>query len=194
MINLMYVVLMALLALNVPSDVLNGFSLINDSLLHSTANSTGENNDVYKDFAEYMKQNPEKVKAWYTKAMEGGSVPACYRLGVIYQEGRAGQKDPALAETYYKRCSEVRYTKAMVRLADMYLKGEGVPVRTKAAVKLFSDAANEGNTDAMFRLGELSLTGEGMAKSTANAKKWFQKASYRGHEGAKEALSKPPFA
>ena len=70
MINLMYVVLMALLALNVPSDVLNGFSLINDSLLHSTANSTGENNDVYKDFAEYMKQNPEKVKAWYTKAME----------------------------------------------------------------------------------------------------------------------------
>ena len=68
MINLMYVVLMALLALNVPSDVLNGFSLINDSLLHSTANSTGENNDVYKDFAEYMKQNPEKVKAWFEKA------------------------------------------------------------------------------------------------------------------------------
>ena len=43
--------------------------------------------------------------------------------------------------------------------------------------------------------GVHSLTGEGgMVKSTANAKKWFQKASYRGHEGAKEILSKPPFA
>lgn len=33
MINLMYVVLMAMLALNVSSDVLNGFSLVEDSLL-----------------------------------------------------------------------------------------------------------------------------------------------------------------
>ena len=32
MINLMYVVLMAMLALNVSSDVLNGFSLVEDSL------------------------------------------------------------------------------------------------------------------------------------------------------------------
>ena len=32
MINLMYIVLMALLALNVSSDVLNGFSLVDESL------------------------------------------------------------------------------------------------------------------------------------------------------------------
>ena len=36
MINLMYVVLMAMLALNVSSDVLNGFSLVEDSLLRPT--------------------------------------------------------------------------------------------------------------------------------------------------------------
>ena len=39
MINLMYVVLMAMLALNVSSDVLNGFSLVEDSLLRTTANA-----------------------------------------------------------------------------------------------------------------------------------------------------------
>ena len=32
MINLMYIVLMAMLALNVSSDVLNGFSLVDESL------------------------------------------------------------------------------------------------------------------------------------------------------------------
>ena len=36
MINLMYVVLMAMLALNVSSDVLNGFSLVEDSLNRTT--------------------------------------------------------------------------------------------------------------------------------------------------------------
>ena len=40
MINLMYVVLMAMLALNVSSDVLNGFSLVEDSLLRTTANAS----------------------------------------------------------------------------------------------------------------------------------------------------------
>ena len=43
MINLMYIVLMALLALNVSSDVLNGFSLVDESLSRTTANSTVHN-------------------------------------------------------------------------------------------------------------------------------------------------------
>ena len=38
MINLMYVVLMALLALNVSSEVLNGFSIVEDSLNRTTGN------------------------------------------------------------------------------------------------------------------------------------------------------------
>lgn len=68
MINLMYIVLMAMLALNVSSDVLNGFSLVDESLNRSTANSTTQNQSLYRDFSYYMDKNPEKVKAWYDKA------------------------------------------------------------------------------------------------------------------------------
>lgn len=68
MINLMYIVLMAMLALNVSSDVLNGFSLVDESLNRSTTNSTTQNQSLYKDFSYYMEKNPEKVKAWYDKA------------------------------------------------------------------------------------------------------------------------------
>lgn len=68
MINLMYIVLMAMLALNVSSDVLNGFSLVDESLNRSTANSTIQNRSLYDDFAYYMEKNPEKVKEWYEKA------------------------------------------------------------------------------------------------------------------------------
>lgn len=68
MINLMYLVLMAMLALNVSSDVLNGFSLVSDSLNKSTQNASHVNNDIYETFDEQMKNNPAKVKKWYDKA------------------------------------------------------------------------------------------------------------------------------
>lgn len=68
MINLMYVVLMAMLALNVSSDVLNGFSLVEESLNRSTQNATQTNEGIYAAFEEQMKTNPTKVREWYEKA------------------------------------------------------------------------------------------------------------------------------
>ena len=70
MINLMYIVLMAMLALNVSSDVLKGFSLIGESLKRTTENAMKENQALYADFAEQYKDNLVKVKPWYDKAME----------------------------------------------------------------------------------------------------------------------------
>ena len=62
MINLMDVVLMAMLALNVSTEVLNGFSIVEESLNRTTQNATMENLAIYDDFAVQMKQNPQKVK------------------------------------------------------------------------------------------------------------------------------------
>ena len=70
MINLMYVVLMAMLALNVSNEVLNGFSIVEESLKRTTANATRENLAIYEDFGTQMKANPQKVKEWYDKAMQ----------------------------------------------------------------------------------------------------------------------------
>ena len=49
MINLMYVVLMAMLALNVSSEVLDGFSIVEESLRRTTANSSAENQVLFGD-------------------------------------------------------------------------------------------------------------------------------------------------
>lgn len=70
MINLMYVVLMAMLALNVSTEVLEGFSIVEDSLRRTTANSAKENQGIYDDFEAQLKANPAKVKAWFDKAQE----------------------------------------------------------------------------------------------------------------------------
>ena len=68
MINLMYVVLMAMLALNVSSDVLNGFSLVDEGLNRSANNASSQNSAIYTEMEAAMKQNPEKVREWYDKA------------------------------------------------------------------------------------------------------------------------------
>ena len=70
MINLMYVVLMAMLALNVSTEVLNGFSIVEESLKRTTANATKENQALYDDFAEQMQKNPQKVKQWFDKSQQ----------------------------------------------------------------------------------------------------------------------------
>ena len=68
MINLMYVLLMAMLALNVSSDVLNGFTLVDQSLSRSSTNAGKQNEVLYNDFESFMAQNPEKVREWYNRA------------------------------------------------------------------------------------------------------------------------------
>jgi gliding motility-associated protein GldM len=68
MIGMMYLVLTAMLALNVSSDVLNGFALVDNSL-HTTIESAETRNKVlYSDFQSLFKQNPTKVKEWLDKA------------------------------------------------------------------------------------------------------------------------------
>ena len=68
MINLLYVVLMAMLALNVSTEVLEGFSVVEESLNRTTENATKENSSIYDSFAKQLQSNPEKVKAWFDKA------------------------------------------------------------------------------------------------------------------------------
>ena len=68
MINLMYVVLMAMLALNISTEVLNGFTIVEESLRRTTLSSTKENKAIFDDFEAQMKKNPTKVRQWFEKA------------------------------------------------------------------------------------------------------------------------------
>lgn len=70
MIGLMYIMLLCLLALNVSSEVLHGFELVDDSLTTSTQNSSAQNNVLYEDFNASFKNNPDKVKEWYNLALD----------------------------------------------------------------------------------------------------------------------------
>lgn len=70
MINLMYIVLTAMLALNVSTDVLEGFRQVDESLGRSTQNASQQNSALYRELYEYNLTNPEKSGEWYGKATE----------------------------------------------------------------------------------------------------------------------------
>ncbi|MCR5050819.1 MAG: gliding motility protein GldM [Paludibacteraceae bacterium] len=70
MIGMMYLVLTAMLALNVSTDVLKAFKLVDDSL-HSTLETTdGRNKQMMALFLSARNDNPEKNGPWYDKAAE----------------------------------------------------------------------------------------------------------------------------
>jgi len=68
MIGMMYLVLTALLALNVSAEVLNAFILVDNSLRATTKNTEDKNQDIYSRFEAAVKENPAKTKAWKKKA------------------------------------------------------------------------------------------------------------------------------
>ena len=67
MINLMYLVFIAMMALNVSSEVLDGFDLVRKGLEDSIANTVHRNDIVSESLESSYRTNPEKTRAWYEK-------------------------------------------------------------------------------------------------------------------------------
>lgn len=70
MIGMMYLVLTAMLALNVSSEILNGFSLVDNSLRNTITSANKRNTALYEDFDYLYQRNPTKVKEWLDKAQK----------------------------------------------------------------------------------------------------------------------------
>lgn len=78
MINLMYLVLTALLALNVSSEILNAFKVVDKSLITSNMNLTTGNETLYKSLLAKVADpiTAEKAKIWNEKAEQAKKLSA----------------------------------------------------------------------------------------------------------------------
>lgn len=70
MIGMMYLVLTALLALNVSKEILNSFILINNSLVTTNTNFSNKNAAQMASFDKELALNPAKVKPFHDKAKQ----------------------------------------------------------------------------------------------------------------------------
>lgn len=125
MINLMYVVLMAMLALNVSSDVLNGFSLVADGLKKSAENASKSNLGIYNTLEQQMKNNPAKVKVWYEKAQYvRGMSDSLYNLAEELKEAIVRKSDGKDADVNNIRNREDLEASTQIMLAPGTGRGE----------------------------------------------------------------------
>ena len=71
MINIMYLVLTAILALNVSAEILEAFKTVDKSLINSTTSINKSNEVLYKSLADKLSdpQSAEKAKVWQPKAI-----------------------------------------------------------------------------------------------------------------------------
>jgi gliding motility-associated protein GldM len=70
MIGMMYLVLTALLALNVSKEIINAFVTVNDSLETSNSNTNTRNARIYSDFEKAMQNDKVKVGPFNEKAQK----------------------------------------------------------------------------------------------------------------------------
>src|SRR5438045_5822252 len=73
MINIMYLVLTAILALNVSAEVINAFKVVDRSLITSNQNIGNANEGLYKSLSDKLndpKLPQEKVKHWNDNAQK----------------------------------------------------------------------------------------------------------------------------
>jgi len=70
MINMMYLVLTALLALNVSKEVLNSFFEVNTGIIRTTNQFDNKNDETYSAFLQAVEQNPVKAGPWKDKAFQ----------------------------------------------------------------------------------------------------------------------------
>lgn len=74
MIGMMYLVLTALLAMNVSKDILNAFITVNDGLENTKHNFRGKNQEQYRSFEASYSENKKKVGPYWSKAQEVQSI------------------------------------------------------------------------------------------------------------------------
>jgi len=100
MINIMYLVLTALLALNVSSEILNAFKTIDESFAKSNEGLAKRSEEIIKNFDDesIKKQFPEKVAIWKPRAEKINEISEALFKKIEALKGdlkkESGQKEP----------------------------------------------------------------------------------------------------
>jgi len=124
MINMMYLVLTALLALNVSAEIINAFKVVDNSLKQSNTVLSTSTNSIYENFNEMLKdpKTAEKAGIWKPKAdksrelaKQTSDLIEKYKLDLMKEAGY----DPSKGDSSFKEDN----IDAATRLFDT--KGEG---------------------------------------------------------------------
>jgi TPR repeat protein len=123
---------------------------------------------------ELEENNIEKSLEFYQKAVSLEQLESILKLGSIYYEGTAVQKDLEKAKKFFKKASEKG------NIGSFYILGEIALEQKESAIEYFSKASDLGEVNSCDKLGMLYQEGKHVKKDLKLAKFYFEKASKCG--------------
>jgi gliding motility-associated protein GldM len=170
MINLMYLVFIAMMALNVSSEVLEGFELVEASLSTSTQNSTRRNEEVMANLDHAYQENAAKVGEWYEKGVKvKEQSDELYnfinelKLRIVLEaDGKKGDVNDIVQKDNLEAASRVM-------LAPIVGEGKNLKERIETYRTSMSDLVGDPGKQAMF---EIALSTEAPRKGGIIAPSW----------------------
>lgn len=126
----------------------------------------------------YFRQGKPEAIGEYEKAVKDGHGFACYRLGMIYQQGGLGvEASESKAMGYFEKGALLKDVSSLTELGRFYLEGESSNPAKAAAY--FKQAVDEGvgyggsKTIPAALLGQLYFEGRGVTKNFDLAVKYL---------------------
>lgn len=162
MINLMYLVFIAMLALNMGKEVLNAFGLVNEKFEASNVRANAANIAAIETLGNSARENPEQYGEVYEKAKQMRELSdELYSFVQEIKDGlnkEIGQEDKGVMEKDYQAMDKSEYTD------DLFFKGEGYNAKGQE----FVDKIDSYREKALALLGDDPRYAELVAKIKAN--------------------------
>jgi TPR repeat protein len=117
--------------------------------------------------------DPKKGCAYEEKA-SASRPDAAHLVGVCWQNGLLGARDPAKAEVAYQSAMQRGFARSRCALGQMLL---GEPGQGERGIALCKESADAGEVDAQLAVADAYFAGSGVKKDHKEARRWYQKAA-----------------
>ncbi len=175
MINLMYIVLTAMLALNVSSDVLDGFSEVEQGVSRSTDNATSRNEILFGSLADFASRNKDKGGVWHNKAKlvkaQSDSINNIIELLKLEIAKEAGGKECDITEI---RSPENIDAASTVMLSPVNRKGE----KLRKLIEQFRESLKTMHNDSLKQKAILSILSTDKTAGRDGVKKTWEEHKF----------------
>lgn len=134
----------------------------------------------------YQRGHYEKAMEWWKGAADKGSANAQYRLGAVYNDGVARDKDIIVtpdfkeAAKWLSLAAESGDERAQFDLGTLYDNGLGVKESKEEAARWFLAGAERGQVACQYNIAVMYEEGVGVPKDPVEAYKWYYLAAQQG--------------
>lgn len=118
------------------------------------------------------------------RAAQAGFVTAMYGMGQLFEQGRLGKPDLALAQTWHLRAAQAGSVDAQVAVATAFYLGRGAAPDMRQAANWYREAAKGGDIGGQYLIASMYEAGLGVERDLRLARYWYAIAAQNGDEAA----------